>query len=67
VIRAAALLSKAVLAGLEYVQFDRYPGFSPRAKQVIDSWYPTAWSSGATAMKSGGAPSGGGFELAPAA
>ena len=34
VIRAAALLSEAVLAGLEYVQFGRHPSFSPRAEQV---------------------------------
>ena len=33
VIRAAALLSEAVLAGLEYVQFGGQPGFSPRAEQ----------------------------------
>ena len=34
VIRSAALLSEAVLAGLEDVQFGGQPRFSPRAKQI---------------------------------
>src|SRR5262245_4799180 len=33
-IRAAALLYEAVLAGLEYMKFDRHPRFSPRPKEV---------------------------------
>jgi 2-polyprenyl-6-methoxyphenol hydroxylase-like FAD-dependent oxidoreductase len=43
------------------------PAFLQTPNRSIDPWYPTVWSSAATAMNSGGTPSGGAFELAPAA